>query len=82
MTIVFAGAPIVNALVALTVHPPQGGIKAIQWPFFAGIVLAVIGAGMVTLYKPKPAAPSQSRIQAEPVHGLVTAMQTAEPVHE
>ena len=25
MTIVFAGAPVINALVALMIHPPQGG---------------------------------------------------------
>jgi drug/metabolite transporter (DMT)-like permease len=54
MTIIFAGAPIVNAVVALTLHPPQGGFKSIPVPFFAGIVLAVIGSSLVILYKPKP----------------------------
>lgn len=54
MTIIFAGAPIVNAVVALTLHPPQGGLKSIPLPFFAGILLAVIGASLVTLYKPAP----------------------------
>lgn len=56
MTIIFAGAPIVNAVVALTLHPPQGGLKSIPLPFFAGILLAVIGASLVTLYKPAPGA--------------------------
>lgn len=55
MTIVFAGAPIVNALVAIAMQPPAGGWSAIRWPFFAGIALAVIGAALVTLYKPAPA---------------------------
>lgn len=54
MTIVFAGAPVVNALVALMLHPPQGGLKSIPLPFFVGIVLAISGAALVTLYKPKP----------------------------
>ncbi len=56
MTIVFAGAPIVNAVLALTLHPPQGGVSAIRPQFFVGIVLAVVGAALVTLYKPKPVA--------------------------
>jgi hypothetical protein len=55
MTIVFAGAPVVNALVALLLYPPQGGWGAIRWPFFAGILLAAVGGALVTLYKPPPA---------------------------
>jgi len=55
MTIIFAGAPVVNAIIALSLHPPQGGWKAIPVPFWAGIALAVTGAALVTLYKPKPA---------------------------
>lgn len=54
MSIVFAGAPIINAIVALSVHPPGGGWGSIRWQFIAGIVLAGIGACMVTLYKPPP----------------------------
>ena len=60
MTIIFAGAPIVNAVVALTLHPPRGGWKSIPLPFFAGILLAVIGASLVTLYKPAPGAAAPS----------------------
>jgi drug/metabolite transporter (DMT)-like permease len=55
MTIIFAGAPIVNAIVAISLHPPAGGLKTIPLPFFAGILLAAIGGGLVTLYKPPPA---------------------------
>jgi len=54
MSIVFAGAPIVNALVGLALHPPQGGWSSIRWPFLAGIVLAAAGGCLVTLYKPAP----------------------------
>ncbi len=57
MSIIFAGAPIINAVVALWLHPPAGGIKALPWQFVAGILLAAIGAGMVMRYKPAPAPP-------------------------
>jgi drug/metabolite transporter (DMT)-like permease len=54
MSIIFAGAPIVNAVVALKLHPPEGGIAGIRWQFFAGIALAAIGGYMVTKFKPDP----------------------------
>jgi drug/metabolite transporter (DMT)-like permease len=57
MTIVFAGAPIVNALYTTVLHPPPGGWGSIRWQFYVGLLLAVIGAGLVTLYKPASAAP-------------------------
>lgn len=56
MSIVFAGAPIVNAVVSLILHPPAGGYGAIRWQFLAGILLAALGGCMVTLYKPPPTA--------------------------
>lgn len=54
MSIVFAGAPIVNALVALSIHPPPGGFGALRWQFMVGILLAALGGTLVTLYKPGP----------------------------
>lgn len=57
MSIVFAGAPVVNSLLAITLHPPVGGVSSIRWPFFAGIILAALGGFLVTLYRPAPAAP-------------------------
>ena len=60
MSIVFAGAPIVNALYSLWLHPPAGGWRSIQWQFFAGIILAAVGGCLVTLYKPAPATKSPS----------------------
>lgn len=57
MSIVFAGAPIVNAIVSMALHPPAGGIGGIRWQFFAGIALAALGGCLVTLYKPDPAPP-------------------------
>jgi drug/metabolite transporter (DMT)-like permease len=67
MSIVFAGAPVVNAVVAILQHPPDGGISSIKPQFFLGIVLAAVGGCLVTFYKPaasaakpQPAAVSQS----------------------
>jgi drug/metabolite transporter (DMT)-like permease len=56
MSIVFAGAPIVNAVVATAMHPPAGGLTGVRWQFLLGIVLAAVGGGLVTLYRPQPAA--------------------------
>ena len=52
MSIVFAGAPIVNAIVALALHPPAGGWGAMRWQFIAGILLAAFGGYLVTRYRP------------------------------
>jgi hypothetical protein len=57
MSIIFAGAPVVNAIVALSMHPPKGGWGAIPIPFYAGILLAAIGGCMVTVFKPGPGGP-------------------------
>ena len=52
MSIVFAGAPIVNAVVATALHPPAGGWGALRWQFVLGILLAAIGGCLVTLFRP------------------------------
>lgn len=57
MSIVFAGAPVVNAVVSLTMHPPAGGFGALRWPFVLGIAMAATGGFLVTKYKPTPAHP-------------------------
>ena len=71
MSIVFAGAPVVNAVVNIYLHPPQGGIGAIKPQFFLGILLAALGGCLVSLYKPNPAphkpAPTQVA-SAKPNH--------------
>ena len=54
MSIVFAGAPIVNGVVAMSIHPPAGGLSAIRPQFVIGILLAAVGGLLVTLYKPAP----------------------------
>lgn len=52
MSIVFAGAPMVNAVVAAALHPPAGGWGSVRWPFYLGIVLAALGGYLVTRYRP------------------------------
>jgi hypothetical protein len=52
MSIVFAGAPVVNALVSLALHPPAGGWGSIRWQFLVGIGMAALGGFLVTMFKP------------------------------
>ena len=53
MSIVFAGAPIVNAVVATAL---AGSFRGLRWQFVCGILLAALGGCLVTLYKPAPPA--------------------------
>ena len=55
MSTIFAGAPIVNAVVGIMMHPPKGGFAAIPFPFYLGILLAAIGGFMAIKFKPAPA---------------------------
>jgi hypothetical protein len=61
MSIVFAGAPVVNAVVALLVHPPSGGWGSLKWQFVAGILLAASGGLLVMRYRPMPAPSAAPR---------------------
>ncbi len=63
MPIVFAGAPVINTIAAMLLHPPEGGFKSLPMPFLLGCVLAATGAFLVAKYAPsntggahKPAA--------------------------
>jgi len=49
MPLVFAGAPIVNVIVSMAVHPPKQALNPL---LFVGFVLASAGAGMVLYYRP------------------------------
>src|ERR1043165_3575288 len=55
MSIVFAGAPVVNAIYSLIQHPPAGGWGSIKPQFYLGILLAAVGGCLVTFYKPAQA---------------------------
>jgi hypothetical protein len=49
MPLVFGGAPIVNVLVSMAIHPPKSAINPM---LFVGFVLASIGAAMVLYFRP------------------------------
>lgn len=55
MSIVFAGAPVINALVSLWLFRSQIDFSKVNPLFYLGILMAVLGGGLVTLYKPNPA---------------------------
>lgn len=65
MSIVFAGAPIINALVSLSLHPPKGGFGAVPIPFYLGIAMAAIGGCLVCLFKPGPGGPPKADSPAQ-----------------
>ena len=73
MPIVFAGAPVINTITAMIMHPPEGGFRALPMPFLLGCVLAVIGAFLVAKYAPsntggtaKPAAVAEAMSSGRP----------------
>jgi drug/metabolite transporter (DMT)-like permease len=53
MSLVFAGAPIVNAIVSVAMHNLWAHVR---WPFVLGIAMAAMGAYLVVNFKPTPAA--------------------------
>ena len=64
MSIVFAGAPVVNAVYSIINHPPAGGWGGVKWQFYVGIAMAAAGGCLVTFYKPTP-APSKPQASAQ-----------------
>jgi uncharacterized membrane protein len=73
--LVFGGAPIVNTIATLYVF--SSAKTAPDWKFFTGIALAVIGAGMVMIFKPEvePHAPAAAPAPA------VAPAEAGAPVH-
>ncbi|MDP6945045.1 MAG: hypothetical protein QF464_12910 [Myxococcota bacterium] len=63
MSLVFAGAPLVNAVVTLTLHKQWGEVR---WPFLAGIVIAAVGAYLIVAYKPGPATAHAPSVAVAP----------------
>src|SRR5215510_1183557 len=49
MPLVFGGAPIVNVLLAMVIHPPKAAINPM---LYVGFLLASIGAAMVLYFRP------------------------------
>jgi hypothetical protein len=50
MPLVFGGAPVVNVLVTMLLHPPKASINPL---LFVGFLLVVIGASMVLYFRPQ-----------------------------
>ena len=59
MTIIFAGAPVVNAIIAMIIKPPAGGWGSVHPLFWVGLICAVCGGGLVTKFKPGPPPPKK-----------------------
>ena len=57
MSIVFAGAPLVNAAIGTFLHPPAKGWGSVDPRFWIGIVLAVAGGFCVAKFNPGSPAP-------------------------
>ncbi|HEU0011151.1 MAG TPA: hypothetical protein VFT34_15140 [Verrucomicrobiae bacterium] len=73
MSLVFAGAPLVNALLSTLLHPPANGWGTVKPQFYLGILLAVAGGYCVARYNPaapaapkKPASPPAAGALAKP----------------
>ena len=49
MPLVFGGAPLVNVLVSMWMHPPKSAPSPL---LYLGFLLASAGAGLVLYYKP------------------------------
>jgi hypothetical protein len=50
MPLVFGGAPIVNVLFSMMLHPPKSPVNPL---LYVGVVLAASGAGMVLYFRPR-----------------------------
>jgi hypothetical protein len=49
MPLVFGGAPIINVVYSMIIHPPKAP-PGLMW--YAGLLLASMGAGMVLYFRP------------------------------
>jgi hypothetical protein len=50
MPLVFGGAPLVNVLYTMAIHPPRHGVNPL---LYVGFLVTAIGAGMVLYFKPQ-----------------------------
>ena len=50
MPLVFGGAPVVNVLFSMYLHPPKAAPNPLIW---VGFVLVAVGASLVLYYKPQ-----------------------------
>jgi len=50
MPLVFGGAPVINVLVTMVLHPPKSSINPL---LFVGMLLVVLGASLVLYFRPQ-----------------------------
>jgi hypothetical protein len=50
MPLVFGGAPVVNVIVTMAMHPPKVAPNPLLW---VGMLLVAVGAGLVLYFKPQ-----------------------------
>src|SRR5262245_51352239 len=50
MPLVFGGAPVINVLVTMALHPPKSSINPL---LFVGFLMVVLGASMVLYFRPQ-----------------------------
>ena len=50
MPLVFGGAPVINVMYSMVIHPPKAAPSPL---WFVGIALAAVGAGMVLYFRPQ-----------------------------
>ena len=50
MPLVFGGAPVVNVLISMVLHPPKEPVSPM---FVLGVLIAASGAGMVLFFRPR-----------------------------
>jgi hypothetical protein len=50
MPLVFGGAPVVNVLVTMLLHPPKSTINPL---LFVGFLLVVVGSSLVLFFRPQ-----------------------------
>lgn len=50
MPLVFGGAPVINTVVTMALHPPKSSINPL---LYLGLLLVVLGASMVLYFKPQ-----------------------------
>lgn len=71
MSLVFAGAPLINATIATLMHPPDNGWGSVNPLFWLGVILAVGGGFLVARFNPgapvpKKAVPTAAHAMAAP----------------
>jgi hypothetical protein len=57
---------VINAITAMLLHPPEGGLKALPLPFILGCLMAAAGAVMVAKYSPSNTGGAKPGAAAKP----------------